>query len=138
MAWPLGRLVRPEPSKRYPNGIDHALCIMVETHEPSPVALQVWPMSRAAPSAHIAWPPPDSLRGVYGSVLHVAYTIGSVMLADGECVIVYRGADDDAPSLRRIGKLYPYRAGRAIQAHDLDLEAPRTFRLERILEVRSV
>ena len=66
-----------------------------------------------------------------------AWKIAQVIVNGEGVSITYQGKKDPAPRERRLDALIPTKDGRGVFAHDLQKEAPRQFRLDRITEVHA-
>lgn len=93
--------------------------------------LVVDPDTPVAQAAH-DWPPAPDMGGPWRPALQAALRLAQAITTGDQVVIGYVKAPGAAAERRTLQALVPTSAGTAVQAHDLDRDAPRTFRLDRI------
>lgn len=125
--WPLGRL---QYDKEDGTPVDTVLVLRLGES----VGLHsVDPQTQVHP-CRTSWAEPSSLGGDVAKFLE----LGAGMLAGDTMELGYRKAGDGPVQTRRVRRVVPRADGRAVTVHDLDRDAARSFRLDRVVWVRRV
>ena len=129
--WPCGDLYYV---KRDGTPVDGVLVIDVA---PTEMRLRVVPPGTMVRQARPDWPAAPNMGGQLHDQLQIYLELAAAICSGAQVVIGYQKAKagGDLPK-RRLERVVPHPNGLSLIAHDLDRDAPRTFRLDRIAWVQ--
>lgn len=127
--WPLGRY---HYTKLDGTRVDAVLVLAVG----AAVGLSAQDPAQLVSQCRPDWPPAPDMGGLQQAQLRLALELGAAVLRHAVVELGYRKDPGSEPEVRRLDHLVPRADGLALLAHDLDRDAPRAFRLDRIAWVR--
>jgi len=127
--WPLGRY---QYTKLDGTRVDAVLVLAVG----AAVGLSAQDPAQLVSQCRPDWPPAPDMGGLQQAQLRLVLELGAAVLRHVVVELGYRKDPGSEPEVRRLDHLVPRADGAALLAHDLDRNAPRAFRLDRIAWVR--